>query len=268
MDPIFVNGVERYTGWHPTPASTLSRMHRDGRMRFSHDRATPCGEWCESSCEHFWKYRDDQDSQSSCVGFSAAHAASITFAKQGFDVHVSPAALYAQINGGSDNGANCGDCLDALQAVGAFPSGFLSIGDLDWKKAYRTKFWQNPDSELAKEAARYRALEVVLCTSVADFLDGLQTGLWAGQFCLGAGRNFETDGFGFLPAYDGTTVNHALCATGGMRKNPKNGKWGVEGANSWSDWGLDGSGLFYVTEDWLDVPYQEMWLLRATTLPS
>ena len=265
---MFINGIERHTGLLPSPAATIARMHRKNQLRFSHECAIqgpPQSEWIESTCGHFWKYRKDQDGQGACVGFSASHAVDISYAKQGFDVNSSPACLYAQSNGGRDGGASVADCLDVLQTVGVFPSGFNGVGDLDWKAVYRSRFWLDPTSALAMEAAKHVAMEAVFCSSLDDFYNGLQSGEWAGSFCLGAGNAFETDANGFLPHYDGTSVNHALCATGGMKKNPK-GEWCIEGANSWSGWGLNG--LFYATKEWLYVSGQELFLIRAMTIPS
>jgi len=272
-ETVVIGGVERGLGWQPSLAATIARLHREKKLSFSHDHPklaarAPQADWAESSCEHFWKYRKNQASTSMCVGGSGAHVLSTSFAKAGFDVDISPAAIYAPICGGSDNGANMADALEAMQKYGAFPSGFAGIGDFDWRMAYRSKFWQEPQSSIGQGAAKYKILEAVFCGDDVDaFLDGLQSGQWCGQFGMGAGRNFETDADGWLPSWDRTGINHALFATGGMKKHPRNGTWGIEGGNSWGgDWGLNGV-FWFDPADWLPHNGQELWLCRSATIP-
>lgn len=273
MSTIIVNGVERSLGLLPTPAATIARMHLEGKVLFSHEHVKlaarrPRADWQESDCRHFFKHPKDQDGLSSCVGNSGGHALTGCFAKEGFDLPggISPMAVYAPVSGGYDGGASMGDCLDALQKHGAFLSGSGGIGDLDFTAAYRTRFWTKPDSALGAEALRYRVAEAVFCgDDVEAFLNGLQSGGWCGQMGLGAGNNFDTDAEGRLPSRPTAGINHALCATGGMKR--WSDTWYIEGMNSWGiDWGL--RGFFYVTENWLRQAGQELWLVRSTTLPA
>lgn len=273
MQYVASDGIPRGLGLLPTPADTIARLHGTGKLMFSHEHddlkvAVPESEWVESDCSHFFKHRKDQKSTSMCVGASGAHAKIGTYAKQGFDIDLSPASIYAPICGGSDNGANLGDCYEALLKYGALPSGYAGIGDFDWKAAYRLKFWTSPQSDAGQEAAKHLLLEGVLCSSLDQFLSGLQTGQWCGQFGLGVGRNFTPDTNGWLPRCDGTRINHALAATGGMAKHPKTGKWGIQGLNSWGDWGPLNGIFFCEAEGWLDRPGQELWLERASLLPG
>ena len=268
---ITVAGRPRCTGWKPTPPDTITRLRDEGKIVLASEhpalKAGPKADWIEADCSHFWTKRLDQDGQGACVGFSAAHALQVALAKEGFaDLHISPAAIYGAINGGYDDGANVGDSADLLTKHGAFLDGTEGIGDLDWKKVWKSKWWQNPSSSLAVAAARYVVLEFVLCETIDEFTAALKTGQWTGQHCMGAGNNFDTDANGFLPKCDGTPINHALCTLGGAKQNPKTGEWCLQGANSWSDWGLNQ--VFYFGLDWLDMPRQEMWLIRSTTLPE
>ena len=272
-ESIIIDGVVRHLGWLPTPAATIARMHREGTLTFSHEHpvlkaARPRAERAVSSCRHFFPKRKSQASTNMCAAFGSAHAMIGTFAKQGFGyINICPASIYAPICGGRDQGASGGDAFEALRKYGCFLSGFQNIDDWDWSAAYRTKFWQNPQSEVGTEAAKYLLLEGIFCGDDVDtWLDGLESGQWAGTFCLGAGSNFRTDENGWLPARGPTTgINHLLCATGGIGKNPKNGEYGPEGLNSWSDWGDDQ--FFYCGENWLRVGGQELWLARGTLLP-
>lgn len=271
MESIIVNGKERFLGLRPSPAATIARMHKEKKIVFASDHpqlkaARPGADFEERDCSHFWKYRHDQDGTSECVGHSGAHAISTAFAKEGFDVDINPVAVYAPICGGRDNGANMADALESLQKYGAFPMGYGGIEDTDWRSAYRTKFWQDPQSEAGKEAARYKILEAVFFGDDVDgWLGALDQGGWSGQFGMGAGRSFEPDRDGILPSWDGTGINHALFATGGMKHHPKTGKRLVEAGNSWGDWGLNG--IFYFDpEDWLPRGGQELWIVRSTTL--
>lgn len=268
---IIVNGIERHLGLLPTPAATIARMHREGRLTFSHEHPTlrrpPRAERVTASCRHFFKRRKDQASTSMCVGFGSAHAMIGLFAKQGFDVDVCPASIYAPICGGSDNGASGGDAFEALLKYGCLPVGYDGIDDWDWQSLYRTKFWQKPNGDVAKEAKKLLLIEGVFCGDDVDaWMDGLESGQWAGTFCLGAGSNFDTDADGWLPTRGPTTgINHLLCATGGIGQHPKTGEYGPEGLNSWSGWGDEQ--FFYCTEKWLRVSSQELWLARAAVLP-
>ena len=204
-----------------------------------------------------------------CTGVSGAQTLSTTYGKQGFKVKISAAAVYAPICGGQDSGANIGECLEALQKYGAFPQDYKGISDTDWRAAYKTKFWQNPDSEAAKEAAKYKIEEAVFCGSDIDkFVDGIKSGAWCGQFGVGAGRAFNPGSDGWLPRFDGTGVNHAQFATGGMKKNPSTGKWGIQAGNTWGNWGPL-NGLYYMDPfEWLDARGQELWLQRSASIPA
>jgi hypothetical protein len=276
MQATVINGQVRHLGLLPTPAATLARMHAAKRMCFSHDarkllkRAADRNTWVESDCRHFFKNVEDQGSTNMCVGGSGAMALTGVFAKNGFtDVRICPAAVYAPICGGRDQGASMGDCLEALQQYGAWRAGFEDIDLFDWRTAYRTKFWTKPTSAEAVEALRYRITEAVFCSTLEDFLSGLQDGQWTGQFGVGAGNAFEVTGSdGSLDKYDGTRVNHAQTATGGMRKNPKTGVWQIQGLNPWgASWG-DGGFYWADADDWLDISGQELWLVRSATLPE
>ena len=266
---VTVNGVERHLGLLPTPLETIARMSDSGLLVLPHRlKAKPKADFEDVSCAHFWKYRKDQSSTSMCTGFSAAHVTSTAYAKAGFDIDISPAAIYAPICGGRDGGASMGDALEALQKYGAFRSGYKGIGDHDWRTAYRTKFWQSSTSEVAIEAGKLRILEsAFLGADVDPWLAHLDSGEWSGPVGMGAGNNFEPDDNGSLPAWNGTGINHALFATGGMRHHPKKGHREVEGGNSWRNWGSL-NGLFYFDPyDWLRHRGQELWLVRALTIP-
>lgn len=273
LETVTINGVEHGTGWLPSPAESIARLHGEGILQFSHEHpklklAKGEVEWQEIDCRHFFTV-ENQGSSSMCVGGSGAMALGGAFRKEGFNVRFCPAAVYAPICGGSDNGASMSECLEALTKYGAWLAGFNGIAQFDWRAAYRTKFWQNPTSTEGMEAAKYRIIESVFCDTLDEWLRGIKSGSWAGQFGVGAGRAYDTDSNGSLPRCDGVGINHANMATGGMRKSAK-GVWEIEAANPWgTDWGVGG---FYYCDpyDWIDPAKhrsQELWLVRATTLP-
>lgn len=269
MSAVQIDGTTYHTGLLPTPAETIARMHARGRLTFAHEhpllRNSHRAEFEPVSCRHFFTIVKNQGSQSSCTGFSASSAMNGALAKQGFACNVSAASIYAQINGGRDAGANVGDALNALQEVGCTPVGWDGIGDHDWTAAYRIR----RSAKFLTEAKKIKIIEAVFCGRDVDaFMAGLASGLWAGQMCLGAGSNFNTDSNGWLPTSGPKAgINHALTATGGIGQHPKTGEFGPEGFNSWgSGWG--NQGFFYVTPKWLRQPGQELWLCRATTIPD
>lgn len=267
MSLVTINGKTHGLGWKPTPAATIARMYREGRLTFAHEhpvlRATQA-EYEPVSCRHFFKYLKDQDGQSSCTGFSAASAMNGAFAKQGFDINISGASIYCQINSGWDSGAAVADALDALQTVGCTQVGWDGIDDLDWTAAYKIR----KSAKFQTEAKKYQVVEAIFCGDDVDaFVSGLVSGLWCGQVCMGAGGNFDTDQYGWLPTSGPqASINHALTATGGIGIHPKTGEVGVEFMNSWGSWGLDG--FAYCGLNWLRQNYQELFLIRAATIPD
>jgi len=270
---------ERRTGLLPTPQDTLKRLHDAGVFIYSDEHPLlrsarfNADDVQELDCRHFFTI-EDQNGTNMCTAGSGGQTLGGAFAKEGFKVRFCPAAIYAPICGGQDQGANMGDCLEALTKYGAWPEGFKGIAQFDWKSGYRTKFWQKPESEYAVEAVKYRIIESVFCRTLDPWLAGIQSGGWAGQFGIGAlGRSFPSGLVlpfnGSLKKFDGTSINHAQTCTGGMRKHPTEGHVEIQGANPWgTDWGDKG---FYWLDpvDWLDPAshrYQELWLCRSTTL--
>ncbi len=271
---------ERKTGLLPTPKETLERLRSEGVIKYAHEHdllraAKPKEEFEALDCRDFFTI-EDQDGTNMCTAGSGAQTLGGTFAKQGFKIRICPSAVYAPICGGADQGANMGDCLEALTKYGAWSAGFKGIDQFDWYSGYRTKFWRKPSSEYAIEAAKYRIVESIYCETLDEWLAGLQSGAWAGQFGIGAlGRNFPSDLVlppnGSLKSFDGTTINHAQTATGGMRRHPTKGHIEIQGANPWgTEWG-DGGFYWLDPVDWLDPAthvYQELWLCRAATIPD
>lgn len=273
---------QRRTGLLPSNLDTLKRLRDEGVIcyasdhpilkaaKFDSDAITE-----EMDCRHFFTV-EDQNGTNMCVGGSGAMALGGAYAKEGFDVRFCPSAVYAPICGGRDGGANMADCFEALKNYGAWPAGFGGIDQFDWRAGYRTKFWKSSNSGYAVEAAKYKIVEGVFCETLEEWLAGIQSGGWAGQFGIGAlGRHFPSGlvlPFGSsLDSFDGTGINHAQACTGGLRKHPTKGHVEIQGANPWGEgWG-DGGFYWCDPYDWLDPEShrgQELWLCRATTLPE
>jgi len=272
--------IERKTGWIPSPRETIERLRSEGIVTLAHEHhllkaAKPKADFEDTDYRHFFTV-EDQNGTNMCTAGSGAQTLGGTFAKEGFNVRICPSSVYAPICGGRDQGANMADCLEALTKYGAWPAGFKGIDQFDWRSGYKTKFWLNPSSEYAIEAAKYRITESIFCETLDEWLAGLQVGGWSGQFGIGAlGRNFPSGLVlplgGSLAAFDGTGINHAQTATGGTRHHPKRGHREIQGCNPWGpEWG-DGGFYWCDPVDWLDPDThdgQELWLCRSTTIPG
>lgn len=274
--------MTRHTGLILTPPDTIKRLRDDGVICFACDHPElKAAKWDpdaigeELDCRHQFTI-EDQNGTNMCTGGSGAMALGGAYAKQGFTVRICPSAVYAPLCGGRDEGANMGECFEALKEYGAWPAGFQDIDQFDWRAGYRTKFWKNSSSVYAVEAAKYRIEEGVFCETLEQWLGGIQAGGWAGQYGIGAlGRNFPSGLVlpfgGSLKKFDGTGINHAQAATGGLRRNPDTGTPETQGANPWgTDWG-DGGFYWCDPFDWLDPDShrgQELWLVRSASLPK
>jgi hypothetical protein len=249
MPSIVINGQERHLGLRPTPEITKRRFKKARDVI----AVIPESQYQEIDSEQFIDHILNQSNQSACVAFSGVQSMMIARAREGLPyVELSAGSLYCQINGGRDDGASIGDALTALQQVGVCKAS--TIPQLGWKQAARDSSWH-------KEAADYKVIEALTCETVEEYLSGIVCG-WTGNFGIGVGNKFDTDADGFLPRCDGSGINHSVCGCG-LKK--KGSEWFVIMANSWDvTWGK--KGMCYVGLDWLRQPYQDLFLIRTTTM--
>lgn len=247
FETVEFQGIPYGLGLLPTP-SHIRAVHKPASEAV---KLISESNWREFSSANLVKATLNQGNQGSCVGFSGVQAVMIAREREGLPfVELSGGSLYGQINGGRDSGANLGDALLALQKVGCTPA--TAIAQSDWRSAYRMS---PANMELAKS---YRVDEAYLCSTVDEFLSGIQLG-FAGQWGVSAGGTFEPDNQGYVPGSRGG-INHAVVGCG-MHKDSK-GRWWLESWNSWGNWGLNGK-FYYPTDSIKD---DEIWLIRSTII--
>ena len=252
MNSIIIDGKERFLGCQRTPMSTKIRFRRVSDVV----KIIPRDKWVAWQEDEAVKGMIDQDGLGSCVGAGSTQGLMIGRYKAEPNVpyvHLSQAATYSLINGGSDDGANIGDALDALMKVGT--CSVATIGELDWKKAYKSNAWR-------EEAKRYRILEALIATSF-DELMTLQQLRYPGVLGVAVTDAYEKDANDFLPDISerqASGVNHCICAWGCVQKN---GKWYIRSPSSWGDGWYNVPESYFVGE-----PAGELWGICSQTYPS
>jgi hypothetical protein len=156
-------------------------------------------------------------------------------------VLLSPANLYAQINGGQDEGAIISDGFEALIKTGVCP--FAIIGQ---DPIYER---QQPPAAAA-ERVRFRIQDGYHVQTWAELGSAMQTGRYLAVFGVQVGPNWtHFDRYG-VAGHDRGQGNHALHADG-YHKLPT-GKWVLDVPNSWGgDWGPFANGRVYLDEQHL-----------------
>ena len=152
------------------------------------------------------------------------------------NVILSPADLYARINGGHDDGSLLEDALAELRANGIGTS--ATCGDL-WKRG------EFKGEASGAERARFRADEVFLCPTFdhvfSAALDGFS--LVSGVFWY---DNFTPDADGWLPDGRGNKGGHAIF---GFKPAVRDGEFGVWHKQTWGPgWSPHTGGHFVIPE--------------------
>lgn len=181
----------------------------------------------------------DQNGHGSCVGNGSAGALRKARWLAGqADIELSPAALYAQINGGSDNGAVISDALTALQQTGTCR--YTMVGEEPIYLRQLPAGWQ-------EDAARFRIAQAYHCQTFDAIASAIQLGFMV-VYGIMVGANFEHfDRYGVAGVSPGPG-NHCMHADG-MVPLP-DGRWVLDDSNSWGpDWGPSQDGRCYLCED-------------------
>lgn len=181
----------------------------------------------------------DQNGYSSCVGNgSAAALRRARYLTNGGedDVPLSPGALYAQINGGSDNGAVISDALTALQQTGT--CAYSTVGESPFYTRQLPAGWQ-------QEAARFKISQAYHCQSFDEIGTALQLGFLIvyGIMVTGSFEHFDSNG---IAGYGRGPGNHCMHADGMAQVG---GQWVLDNVNSWgASWGPWQNGRCYLCE--------------------
>ena len=92
----------------------------------------PRSEWSTVSIRHQVPCILDQDGTNECCPHAGVLTVMTRRRQQGYKhILLSPASVYRRINGGRDQGAAIGDCLDTIATYGSLPASVHSM--LDWR---------------------------------------------------------------------------------------------------------------------------------------
>lgn len=199
----------------------------------------------------------DQNGVGQCNCEAAAAAIEFIRRRQGLDqIELSPADLYARINGGVDQGSLLEDALKEITTNGI--GTVASCGSL-WKTGY----YKGPAS--ATERAKYRALEVYDCPTFDHLFSAVMSG-WVGVSGVLWYDNFTPGPDGWLPSPSGRAGGHAVVAVQpAMRIKNGQPEYGIWHQNSWGvNWPRQGAnGLFVIPESAYKGPVGGWYAVRG-----
>lgn len=182
----------------------------------------------------------DQNGQGSCVGHGAIQGLYTSSRSTGQNTpRLSPCFLYAQINGGQDQGAVVSDALEALKAGGTCTE--ATVGP--------KRIWKRDIPQHAyEEAKRFRIEEAFTLDNWNDILASLIRYKRPVVFGVEIGQDFEPDAEGYIPERSGQGGGHCMVATGvDVRKS----RIHLEVVNSWGDrWGR--AGVCYMPQSYFN----------------
>lgn len=262
MPQVIINGQTYSTGLRYTPELVKARFAKAGVPEtvpaYSRDELIAMAVDPATIREPVWI--GDQDGQGACTGFGSTGTIMECREDDGLPfVELSCGCTYGQINGGSDNGSNIGDSLEALMAHGTVPASM--IAQLDWQQRKWPANWQ-------VEARKFRIVEAFLAPDFLSFLSGLARG-YNGVLGVQADNSFEPGSDGWLPRRNQTSrLNHCVRALArSVVYHPTRKELGFRMPNSWGKrWGVNG--WCYFGESWFPVGFDECYLIRATVHPS
>lgn len=222
---IWVNGHKRILACLPRP--------KDKKFGLGHVSAVtpriPRTSWRNTNFRSLLQFMFDQDGTSSCVGHGAVAALMRARAKMGLKFQrLSTCYCYAQINGGSDQGAVVGDALVQLKNGGTCLEGTVPEGMI-----YTRQIPKLADVE----ANRFKIEEAYDAPTFDDIGSLLQLDIPV-AFGVQIGRAFTPDSQGIIPGLRGSGGGHCMCAIDTVQIN---GQWYLVVQNSWgTQWGLQG----------------------------
>lgn len=211
------------------------------------------GDYDSLSHEHpFLPYTHDQNGVGQCNADASVTAAEFCRAVQGLPmIKLSAADLYAQINGGADNGSLLEDGIKAMMETGVGTA--EKCGTL-WKRGQYT-----PAN--ASERAKFRVKEAYLCPTFDHCYSAVMQG-----FALISGvmwfSNYNPQSNGLLPRGSGGAGGHAIF---GYKPTKIAGRFALWHQNSWGEsWGISG-GKFAMAEEHYEGQVGGWWAIRSMT---
>lgn len=235
-------GQERRMGLNPV--SDMNRMMRASRQAFkayleSIGRGLiPRAQWVPVDRRKTLgkEFINDQRSCSGCTGWQSAQALMRLRALRGMTFQkLSGAFIYAQINGGYDNGSVIVDALTTLETIGT-----CLEEEFDFPKIMARDI---PDGA-KKTASRFKLARGLTLDTFDEACTAIQMGLIV-SFPIQVGAAFENFDNG-IAGYTKGYGNHAVHADGMAQVN---GKWVLDMPNSWSaGWGPFQNGRCYIEE--------------------
>jgi hypothetical protein len=198
----------------------------------------------------------DQDGVGECNAHATVSCVEYVRGVQGLPyVELSPADLYARINGGRDQGSLLEDAMAEMMSRGV---GTAATSGRLWKNGYYKG--PAPDSE----RARFRVVEAFLCPTFDHCYSAVAQG-----FAIVSGvpwyDNYDIDAAGWLPAGRGNFGGHAIFGFRPVRRTVGGRvQYGVAHQNSWSEqWGLKGK--FVIPETGYGSAIGGFWATRVVT---
>lgn len=190
-------------------------------------------------------------SGNSCVGHGAVGGLStVTNLTMRTKNRLSPVFVYAQINGGRDQGAIVADSLECLQKTGACLWSTLPGPNNIYKRDI-------PESAYP-EAKRFRIDKAVRVDTFDELVSAVLNN-WVVVFGIEIGNNFDPDGDGFVPRRSGGGGGHCMYASGLKQRS---GQWYARVPNSWGTrWGKDG--VCFMPESYFSDGYMDAYAIQA-----
>jgi hypothetical protein len=234
------SGHVRKLGYLPPSKAKLSKP-QGGSWKDSGNPVLPRAQWRELDRRSIFGAADwilDQDGIGECVGCGSAGALRRARVLAGMqDRKLSPGCLYAQINGGQDEGAVIADACTALQKQGTCL--YTTVGIQPIYTRQQPAGWE-------QEAVRFRVEECYHCDTFDEIVSALELG-YLPVYGIMVGDSYENfDRYGVAGHASGPG-NHCMCADG--VKHLADGRWVLDNVNSWgSAWGPDKNGRCYLDE--------------------
>jgi hypothetical protein len=174
----------------------------------------------------------DQGSHGSCVGHGSVRALMKARDRSGQSfVLLSPTFVYAQINGGRDDGSDPADAATALLTVGTCT--MAECGE-------DTVFKRQIPQSAYQTASRFMALDIYQCHAYDEIVSAFLCGFDVFD-TINVGNGFNESQQGRGPPVAVGQGNHCTMV-GDELKQDSRGNWLLEHDNSWNTtWGLDGS---------------------------
>jgi hypothetical protein len=244
-------GVKRVLGAIPSTAG----QKKAARKFADHNPVLPRSQWYALSRRDVCPWILNQGDHGSCVANGAVGGLRrARFLAGATDVPLGPGALYAQVNGGQDNGAIIADGISALTTKGT--CSFNTVGQEPIYLDLLPTGW-------GAEAKRFRSEQVYHAGTYDEIVSGILLGFIA-VYGFMVGDNFESyDQYGVAGRSNGPG-NHCNGADG-VALLP-DGRWVLDDFNSWDySWGPWQNGRVYISEAHLmsGGDNADAWLIQA-----